>query len=169
MSVTYVFSPTHRVRCSRDAVTPSSHSHKAETHTEPSSCAADRATPGGGTPNLEEPKRHDLQPRVWRRKFGWSPGGANGRGRGVSGVSGWRCWTPANGGRVDGNAVLRVEDALGLLFLGGKLLTSRRPPQLPTPNPQALQHRSNEGRRRGDTQASLQQILAPAWLRVQPQ
>jgi hypothetical protein len=36
--------------------------------------------------------------------------------------------------------VLRVEDAFGLLFLGGKLLTSRRPPRLPSLDPQALEH-----------------------------
>jgi hypothetical protein len=38
------------------------------------------------------------------------------------------------------NGVVRIEDALGFLFLHGKLLTSRRPPRFPTPNPEALEH-----------------------------
>src|SRR5829696_7867979 len=45
-----------------------------------------------GTPSRHRPG--------FREKFGWSPGGENGRGRGVSGVSGWRYWTLANGVRV---------------------------------------------------------------------
>lgn len=38
------------------------------------------------------------------------------------------------------NGVLRVEDALGLLFLCSELLARWRPPRLPSPDPQALEH-----------------------------
>jgi hypothetical protein len=38
------------------------------------------------------------------------------------------------------NGLVRVEDALGFLFLGGKLLPGRRPPRATTPNSEALEH-----------------------------
>jgi hypothetical protein len=38
------------------------------------------------------------------------------------------------------NGVLRVQDALGFLFLRCKLLMSRRPLRFPTPDQEALEH-----------------------------
>jgi hypothetical protein len=47
-------------------------------------------------------------------------------------------WLRAAGSNPNG--VVAIEDALGFLFLRGKLLMSRRAAGAPTPDPEALEH-----------------------------
>jgi hypothetical protein len=49
-------------------------------------------------------------------------------------------WCRLSAAASNPNGFVRVEDALGFLFLRGKLLMSRRPLRFPTPDQEALEH-----------------------------